>query len=102
LYASYVCFTCHGQLDDPDSATVTVGPWLGDIAESGGGRIPGTSAMQYVYDSILHPNDFIAPDCPTGPCPGPPSPMRQDYAQVMGGEDQAQDMADLLAYLLGQ
>jgi mono/diheme cytochrome c family protein len=100
LYASYGCVACHGQLDNPDSATV--GPWLGDIAENGGERIPDTSAIQYVYESILHPNDFIAPDCPTGPCPGPPSPMRQDYAVVMGGEEQAQDMADLLAYLLGQ
>ena len=100
LYASYVCFTCHGQLDDPDSATVTVGPWLGDIAESGGERIPGTSAMQYVYDSILHPNDFIAPDCPNGPCDGPPSQMRQDLAELMGNNPQ--EMADILAYLLGQ
>jgi mono/diheme cytochrome c family protein len=100
LYASYGCVACHGQLDNADSASV--GPWLGDIAENGAERIPDTPAIQYVYESILYPNDFIAPDCPTGPCPGPPSPMRQDYAQVMGGEDQAQDMADLLAYLLGQ
>ena len=100
LYASYGCVACHGQLADSGSATV--GPWLGDIAERGAEQVPEMSAAQYVYHSILFPNEFIAPDCPIGPCAGPPSAMRQDFAFVMGGEEQAQDMADILAYLLGQ
>lgn len=98
LYTSYTCVVCHGNLADESSATI--GPWLGDIAERGDEQVPGQSAAQYVYDSILYPNDFIAPECPTGPCAGPPSSMRQDFRYAMA--DTPQDMADILAYLLGQ
>jgi cytochrome c551/c552 len=98
LYTSYGCVACHGQITD--SASAAVGPWLGDIAERGGQVVEGWSAAQYVYQSILHPNDIIAADCPAGPCIGPPSDMRQDLAVVLA--DNPQDMADLLAFLLGQ
>lgn len=102
LYASYGCVACHGALDG--STPAAVGPSLVNIAEDGATRIDGVSAAQYVYDSILYPNDFIAPECPTGPCAGPPSTMRQDFATafVAQGEENAQGMADILAYLLGQ
>ncbi len=96
LYTSLTCVVCHGNLSDASSATI--GPWLGDIVERGEGLVEGSSASQYVYDSILYPNDFIAPDCPLGPCAGPISAMRQDFAFAMG----FQEMADLLAYLMGQ
>ena len=98
LYTSYTCIVCHGNLDDPSSATI--GPWLGDIAERGDEIVPGQAADQYIYRSILYPNEFIAPECPTGPCAGPPSAMRQTFAFDMGANPQ--DMADILAYLLGQ
>lgn len=98
LYTSYTCIVCHGSIDDASSATI--GPWLGDIAERGGTRVEGESAEQYIYRSILYPNEFIAPDCPTGPCTGPPSAMRQTFAFDMGSNPQ--DMADIIAYLLGQ
>ena len=98
LYTSYGCVACHGQLTD--STTAAVGPWLGDIAERGAEMIEGRPAAQYVYESLLYPNDVIAAECPTGPCIGPPSDMRQDLATVLA--ENPQDMADLLAYLLGQ
>lgn len=99
LYQSYACNGCHGNIDDASSATGT-GPWLGEIAEVGATRVEGQTSLQYVYDSILYPNDVIAPDCPNGPCVGPPSQMAQDFAFRMSTSPQ--DMIDLLAYLVGE
>jgi mono/diheme cytochrome c family protein len=96
-YQTYGCVACHGDPDEP--GTNLVGPWLGDIAEVGATRVEGQSAGQYVYESILEPDAFIAPDCPTGPCAGPPSQMRQDYPSTIGNNPS--DMAHLLAFLLG-
>lgn len=98
LYSvTYGCAGCHGQTDNEDSAIV--GPWLGNIAEIGGTMVEGQDAPQYVYHSILYPSDFIVPECPTGPCTGPPSLMPANFALRMG--ENPQDMADILSYLLG-
>lgn len=95
LYAiTFGCQTCHGDTGDESSATI--GPWLGNIEEVGAERRDGYTAADYVYESILHPNAFISPDCPTGPC-GDPSGMPPDFGQRMT----QQDMADVIAYLLG-
>lgn len=94
---TYGCAGCHGQLDNEASAVV--GPWLGDIEITGATRIEGMSAEDYVYQSILYPSDFISPECPTGPCAGPPSVMPANFGQRMG--ENPQDMADILAYLFG-
>jgi len=93
LYQSNGCAGCHGDPANPDSATV--GPSLGNIANVAAEREPGVSAEQYIYDSILNPNNFIAPECPNGPCLEP-SVMRADYGTVLG----LQDMADLIAYYM--
>lgn len=96
LYAvTFGCQACHG---DPagDASTATLGPWLGNIAEEGAERRDGYTAADYVYESILHPNAFIAPDCPTGPC-SEPSQMPPDF----GARMEQQDMADVMAYMLG-
>ena len=98
LYVSYGCSGCHGQIDQ--DGTNGTGPWLGNIAEVGATRVEGQTAMQYVYSSILHPDDFIAPDCPNGPCTSP-SAMSKDFATRIGGNT-PQDMLDLLAFLVGQ
>ena len=97
VYTSYACNSCHGNVDETGSNQI--GPWLGEIAEVGATRVEGQTASQYVYESILHPNDYIAPDCATGPCVGPPSAMVQDLAFRMSSNPQ--DMVDLLAYLVG-
>lgn len=93
LYQSSGCFACHGQLDDPESALV--GPWQGNIANDAADRVPGMSAEQYIYESILDPNAFIAPDCPNGPC-ADPTQMRQDY----GGVLDEQGMADMVSFFM--
>ncbi len=94
---TYGCAGCHGQVDNEASAAV--GPWLGNIAEVGGTRVEGDDAEQYTYHSILYPSDYIVPECPTGPCTGPPSSMPANFPQRMG--ENPQDMSDILAYLLG-
>ncbi len=93
---TYGCSACHGSLDGTTPAAI--GPSLTNIETDGGTRVEGQDAMQYVYHSILYPSDHIAPDCPTGPCAGPPSAMPANFGARMG--ENPQDMADLLAYLL--
>ncbi|MEM7117032.1 MAG: hypothetical protein AAF614_31660 [Chloroflexota bacterium] len=95
LYQSMGCDGCHGNLDAPDSAPV--GPWLGNIAQTGTTRRQDMSAPQYIYESILEPNAFIATECPNKLCSSP-SAMPGNYGARFGYY--AQDIADLLAYLL--
>ena len=93
LYQASGCFACHGQIDDPNSAAV--GPHQANIANDAATRVPGMSAEQYIYESILDPNAFIAPDCPNGPC-NDPSQMRLDYAGVLDEKG----MADLVEFFM--
>ena len=93
---TYGCLACHGNPDEEGSNLV--GPWLGDIAEVGETRISGYSAADFVYESILLPSHFISPDCPNGPCTGPPSSMPANFGVRM---TDLQDMSDLMAFLLG-
>jgi mono/diheme cytochrome c family protein len=93
---TYGCQACHGLPDG--SVPAAVGPSLENIEVDGATRVEGQDAQQYVYGSILYPSDYIAPECPTGPCAGPPSAMPANFGSRMG--ENPQDMADLLAYLL--
>ncbi len=95
--APYGCSGCHGSPDG--SLPAAVGPNLGEIAEAGATRVEGYTAAQYIYESILNPNAFVAPDCPSGPCASP-SGMPPNFGDRISNNPQ--DMADLLAYLLGQ
>jgi mono/diheme cytochrome c family protein len=91
---TYACASCHGDINE--EGTNAVGPWLGNIATNGATREPDYTAADYVYESILHPNAFIAPDCPNGPCPEP-SAMPANFGERMS----LQDMADIMSYVLG-
>ena len=97
LYMTYGCAGCHGNLEDP--ATAVVGPWQGDLAQTSPTRIPGVSGVQYIYESILYPSDYIVEQCPNGPCSGPPSSMPANFGLRMAPNPQ--EMVDLMAYLLG-
>lgn len=88
----YGCIACHG--DPAVSGTNNVGPHLGAIGRVGADRIDGVSAAQYIYDSMLNPGAFIAPECKHGPCAEPTA--MPEYASLMN----LQDFADLLVYLL--
>ncbi len=90
---TYACASCHGALDNEGSANI--GPWLGDIDQTGAERIDGYTAADYVYESILKPDAFIAPECPSGPC-NEPSTMPGNFGERMT----QQDMADVMSYVL--
>lgn len=90
--AAYGCSACHGDPAVPGSNNV--GPHLAGIGSQAAARVPGKSAAQYIYESILRPEDFIAPECKGGPCSSPSA--MPDYTGIL--DEQA--TADLVAYLL--
>ena len=98
LFLTYGCTGCHGNLTDEGSAAI--GPWLGEIGETGSEYIDGYTSEDYIYESILDPNAFISPECPNAPCTGPPGVMTDNFALRMG--ENPQDMADLTSFLLGE
>lgn len=91
---TYGCQACHGAPDVEGSNAV--GPWLGNIANVAAERVEGQSAAQYIYESILNPNAFVAPVCANDlPC-GEPSSMPMNFGDRMS----LQDMADIVSYYL--
>lgn len=94
---TYGCSACHG--DPAVEGSNAVGPWAGDVPNLGGGARAGKddyTAADYLYESILLPSEYISPECPAGPCAGPPSAMPDNFGTRMS----FQDMADVMAYLL--
>lgn len=98
LYSiTYGCVGCHGDITvaaDPGGLT---GPWLGAIEQNAPQRIPELSTADYIYQSVLHPSDYIVEGYTDGIMP-------RDFATRMGPNPDAvpQDLADIIAYLLGQ
>ena len=89
------CYACHG--DPKIEGSNIIGPHLGNIGIEGSVRIEGVPAHQYIYESILDPNGFIAPLCQNGqPCAE--TTAMPEYASLMTLEN----VADILAYLLEQ
>ncbi|MFL5309409.1 MAG: c-type cytochrome [Myxococcales bacterium] len=89
------CASCHG---DPRASASASAPHLGAIGVEAEGRMPGLSAAQYLYESILDPRAFDARRCDPGmPCAPAAAPM-PFYGEVLS----LQDAADLVAYLLEQ
>lgn len=52
-----MCITCHNPTE-PEPGT---GPYLYGIANVAGERVEGLSAREYLYQSIVNPDEFIAP-----------------------------------------
>lgn len=77
VYTAQGCAGCHGE----PGGNGVVGPAITGIASRAGGTVPGLSAEEYIRQSILEPNAFIVPQCPTGPCL--PNLMPQDYGQKL-------------------
>jgi len=88
----YGCVACHGDPDLPGSNNV--GPHLAGVATAAAGRIEGVGGADYLYQSILDPNAFIAPECKRGPCASPTA--MPEYGSLMS----LQDLADVLVFLL--
>jgi len=88
----YGCIACHGDPSIPGSNNV--GPHLAGLSTRAATRIEGVSALQYIYQSILEPNAFIAPECRDHqPCEQPSA--MPEYGNLLSLED----VADLVTYL---
>lgn len=83
LNGTATCASCH-RLDD----TALTGPGLGGYANRAGGRVKDQSAAEYTYISIVRPARYLVS--------GFSNLMVQDYGQKLD----AQDLSDLIAYLL--
>jgi mono/diheme cytochrome c family protein len=80
------CLACHRT--DEGGFAFSLGPNLMGIAERATTRIAGVTARQYLEASIMDPDSFVVP--------GYRDIMYPDFAEHFS----AQDLADLVAYLL--
>ncbi len=87
------CVGCHTIPGVPGAAG-RVGPDLSKLGSEATSRRPGASAEAYIRESILDPNAFIAPVCPSGACPS--GVMLQTFAQSLAAEE----LDAIVAYLL--
>src|SRR5690606_11854517 len=55
LTLTNACIGCHTATPN----TMMVGPSWYNIATTAGNRVEGMSAGLYLYDSIIHPNDYV-------------------------------------------
>ncbi|MCE7984146.1 MAG: hypothetical protein DYG89_23475 [Caldilinea sp. CFX5] len=78
------CNACH-TIPGIDGAVGIVGPNLSNIGAEAGTRIAGYSAEEYLHESIVDPNAFIAPKCPFGACT--PGSMPNTLAQTLTPEE---------------
>ncbi len=78
------CGACHkiGAIGEAHK----VGPDLSAIGLTAGGRVPGMTATEYIRQSIVEPNAYLAPACPNGPCL--PNIMPRDYATRLSAAQQ--------------
>lgn len=85
LLTRYGCTACHVQ-----GAQNGIAPPFEGVGARAAERVPGMSASAYLYDSIVHPTDYIV----EGYAPS----MAQDFGQRLT----QQELADIVAYLLEQ
>jgi cytochrome c551/c552 len=85
LTLSSGCIGCHSL--DPNQ--VMPGPTWRNIGNVAATRVPGQNAELYLYNSIIHPNDYLVEGFL-------PNIMLQIYQDTLS----EQNLADLIAYLL--
>jgi mono/diheme cytochrome c family protein len=85
LSVAQTCATCHVQ-----GAANGIAPPFEGISQRAASRVPDMPASVYLYDSIVHPTDYLV----EGYAPS----MPQDYGSRMT----PQEIADIVAYLLTQ
>ncbi len=91
------CIGCH-IIPGVPNANGMVGPDLSDIATVAATRVEGQTAEEYLHESIVNPEAYIAPDCPTGPCPS--GIMLPTFGQLLS-EDELNSVVDYLLTLHG-
>ncbi|MFN3704548.1 MAG: c-type cytochrome [Thermoflexales bacterium] len=101
VFNQYACNTCHVI---EGFAAGQVGPALTRIYSVAKERIvapdykssqgKATTPEEYIRESILHPNYYIVPQCPTGPCPA--GVMIQNFEEQIKPEE----LNALIGYLM--
>ena len=88
------CGNCHkiGSLGEAHK----VGPDLTYIGLTAPDRVPGMSGEEYILQSILDPNAYLAPECPNTSCL--PNIMPQNFHMRLTTEQ----LEMLVDYLMGQ
>jgi hypothetical protein len=79
----------------PNAVGIT-GPNLANIGTVAATRVEGQSAEDYIRASILAPEEYIAPDCPTGPCAA--GIMLETFGTLLS-EDELDGVVDYLLTL---
>ncbi len=85
----WACATCHSVTSDQ---LRKIGPGLWNLVAVAGSYVPGENAVEYIHQSIVDPQAFIAPGTP----PYPQNLMPQNWGTVLS----PQDLNDVIAYLL--
>lgn len=86
----WMCSTCHSV--DPNIGVV-IGPPLWNIAVRAEDRVSGQNALEYIHNSIVNPQDFIAP-LPEGQSAWGIA-MPHGFGEVLS----EQELNDVIAYL---
>lgn len=92
-FARAGCAGCH-TIPGVPNAVGLVGPNLSAIGAEAADRRPGTNAEEYLRESMLDPEAFAAPQCPSGPCPAGVMPPN------FGERLDPGDIELIIAYLL--
>lgn len=87
IQGSYACYTCHNV----ENELTKIGPGQYNIRDRAAERVPGQSAAQYIYISIVEPDDYIVPGFE-----GAAVAMPSNYDELLSDTQ----IYDLVAYLL--
>jgi mono/diheme cytochrome c family protein len=87
----WACAQCHSISEDE---LRLIGPGLWNVAVRAETRVEGEDTLTYLYNSIIHPNDYIVPPDANG-APYPENLMPQAYADVLTEDE----LANVIAYL---
>ena len=83
--AGFACAGCHYT----DSESRLIGPGLQNVGARAESRVEGQSAVEYLFNAIVNPNDYVVPDYDAGVEPS-------NYAQIFSEAE----LYDIIAYLL--
>ena len=65
LFVNQGCAGCHSLNEEE----VIVGPSMYGLYDRSGGKVPGLSAEEYIYQSIVYPNEYIVEGYPANVMP---------------------------------
>ena len=65
LFVNQGCAGCHSLNEDE----VIVGPSMYGLIDRSGDKVPGLSAEEYIYQSIVYPNEYIVEGYPANVMP---------------------------------